>query len=145
MFRFFAENHFFNHVLAVFAKQGKFVLASDLNAERTDILLKNRVKLFDAPKLLTLFGKVFDELFGKRINQTEFQIICLFSEGFFCVLIRRTRGDNTNLCAVVLNLVKFTAVCKFTKLSFSFFNHDMTLFRHSRHHNVLRNALFIRL
>ena len=72
MLCFFAENDFFNHILAVFAKQGKFVLAFDLDAERADKLLKNRVKLLHAPKLIALSGEIFDELFGKRINQAEF-------------------------------------------------------------------------
>ena len=75
----------------------------DVKSERLAVALDDRVELFDDIDRLILRREVLQELFGKRIDESELKIRRGVAESLKRVVERRSGGDDADLRAGILD------------------------------------------
>ena len=122
------------------------LLAPDFYAYAVAMGLYYAVKLLDDDHRINGGREVSDELYRKRIDQTQLQHRVFVCANFLHIVVACGGGDDSDLSVrTFLDSVDRGGFGPFGQIRGPLFHDRVALFRHARHHDVLCDVLLIGL
>ena len=135
---FLTEEKLRKEFLRELSAERENILSVDVKSECLAVTLDDRIKFLDNIDRLILRREVLYELFGKRVDKSELKIRRGVAEGFERLVVRRTRGDDSDLRALVFhNFVERTVLGELAQHREPLFDLNVARTRVAGHHNVL--------